>query len=80
MKIGHAARQTTAADAVVPHPQRRDWYLVPQEWLREIAGVPQVQLAPGRGIVHRSHLPLLVERHPEVAFFFGHRWIAAGTG
>lgn len=69
MATGQPARTATSS-AVAPHPTRHDWYLVPQTWLREIAGVPQVQLdKSGRGVVHRSHLALLAKTHQDASFF-----------
>jgi hypothetical protein len=51
---------------VTPFARRPDWFVVPAEWLPELAGVPGVTLLGSAGGVHRSHLPLLAQAHPEV--------------
>lgn len=62
------AQAATAPSVFAPHRQRADWFVIPADWLAEVAGVPSVQIDRRHGpIVHRSHLPLLAQRFSEVA-------------
>lgn len=67
MNTGVTAGARTHAQAF-PHPSRPDWFAVPKSWGPDCGGAPQVQLDRRYGtIVHRSHLPLLITTHPEIA-------------
>jgi SNF2 family DNA or RNA helicase len=53
----------------MPHPKRRDWFMLPSPLAKEIAATPGLQLDKHYGLIaHLSHLPLL-KAHAEVEPF-----------
>jgi hypothetical protein len=54
---------------IVPFAKRPDWYVIPREWLIDVAPIPGVKLLGNGGGVHRTHLPILAQMHPEVHSF-----------
>lgn len=52
-----------------PHASKPDWFVAPLTWFSDLQGVPGLVLSPSVMAVHRSHLPLLSSRHPEVRGF-----------
>ncbi|MEX2717497.1 MAG: SNF2-related protein [Candidatus Sigynarchaeota archaeon] len=64
----------SARPALAAHPTRQDWYVIPSEWLPEIAAAPTVILDGRWGpVAHRSHLPLLAKSHPEIETLLNNR-------
>jgi len=79
MNAGVTAGARTHAQ-VLPHPSRPDWFAVPKSWGPDCGGAPQVQIDRHYGtIVHRSHLPLLVEAHPEISAHLAPQGISAAS-
>ena len=79
MNVGVTAGMRTHAQ-VLPHPSRPDWFAVPKSWGPDCGGAPQVQLDRHYGtIVHRSHLPLLIAAHPEIAIHLGAHNVGAAA-